>query len=303
MKRIKGLVCAPFTAFDARGQADLEKVAVQARFYKANGISGAFVCGTTGEGSSLTMPEKKALFDAWAKQREEGFTVIGFLGGTSVGECRELAAYAAATGLDAVAMTAPYYQKPASVQDLALTLAEVASAVPDLPLCYYHIPSLTHVSFDMIDLLEAVDGRIPNFAGIKYTFENMMDYQLCLEYGHRKYNILWGRDEMFLEALSIGAEAFVGSTYGYHAPVYHAIREAFEAGDRARAAALQMDAVRMIRLLNRYGSGTGKAFMKAAGLDPGPCRRPLRTLTDAEYGAFLQDLSQTRFEEFKNRFA
>lgn len=302
MSMIKGLVCAPFTAFDELGNVDLGKVAEQARFYKNNGVSGVFACGTTGEGSSLTMPEKKALFEEWSKQRDGGFAVIGFLGGTSVGDCVELARHARSVGLDAVAMTAPYYQRPATVKDLALTIAQVASAVPEMPFYFYHIPVLTKVAFPMIRLLEEVDSLVPNFAGIKYTDENMMDFQLCLEFKNRKYNIMWGRDEMLLEALSIGADAFIGSTYGYMAPLYHAITEAFQAGDIKMAAALQFEAVRLITLLDKYGSGTGKAFMRAAGLDLGPCRRPLNTLEGERYQAFLQELPATQFEEFKNRF-
>ncbi len=302
MSMIKGLVCAPFTAFDELGNVDLGKVAEQARFYKNNGVSGVFACGTTGEGSSLTMPEKKALFEEWSKQRDGGFAVIGFLGGTSVGDCIELARHARSVGLDAVAMTAPYYQRPATVKDLALTIAQVASAVPEMPFYFYHIPVLTKVAFPMIRLLEEVDSLVPNFAGIKYTDENMMDFQLCLEFKNRKYNIMWGRDEMLLEALSIGADAFIGSTYGYMAPLYNAITEAFQAGDIKMAAALQFEAVRLITLLDKYGSGTGKAFMRAAGLDLGPCRRPLNTLEGERYQAFLQELPATQFEEFKNRF-
>ena len=302
MSMIKGLICAPFTAFDELGNVDLGKVAEQARFYKNNGVSGVFACGTTGEGSSLTMPEKKALFEEWSKQRDGGFAVIGFLGGTSVGDCIELARHAQSVGLDAVAMTAPYYQRPATVKDLALTIAQVASAVPEMPFYFYHIPVLTKVAFPMIRLLEEVDSLVPNFAGIKYTDENMMDFQLCLEFKNRKYNIMWGRDEMLLEALSIGADAFIGSTYGYMAPLYHAITEAFQAGDIKMAAALQFEAVRLISLLDKYGSGTGKAFMRAAGLDLGPCRRPLNTLEGERYQAFLQELPATQFEEFKNRF-
>ena len=300
MGKIRGLICAPFTAFDAQGAVDLSKVALQAKFYKDNGISGVFACGTTGEGSSLTMPEKKSLFSEWAKYRSDGFAVIGFLGGTSVADCRDLAIHAREAGLDAVAMNAPYYQRPASVMDLAQTLAEVASAVPDMPFFFYHIPILTKVCFPMVRLLEIADGLIPNFAGIKYTDENMMDYHQCLEYKDRKYAIMWGRDEMLLEALSIGAEAFVGSTYGYMAPVYHAVKKAFDKGDLAEAASLQFEAVKLITLLDKYGSGSGKAFMKAAGLDLGPCRRPLNTLGDKRYAEFIEELGSTRFEEFKN---
>jgi len=302
MKRIKGLIAAPFTGFDKDGSVDLRAVERQQRFYKDNGISGVFACGTTGEGSALTTEEKKALFKEWAKYREDNFAVIGFLGGTSVPECRDLMRYAKECGLDAVAMTAPYYQKAANVKELARTLADVASAEPEMPFFYYNIPCLTHVCPPMISLLKEVDGLIPNFAGIKYTFENMMDYQLCLEFKDRKYNVMWGRDEMMLPALSIGADTFVGSTYGYNAPIYLAIMKAFKEGKIKEAAELQYKANVMITYLDKYGNGCGKAFMKAAGLDLGPCRRPLSTLSEKDYFDLLEDLKDTEFEKYKCEF-
>ena len=300
MKKIKGLIVAPFTGFTADGDLDLSRVKAQADFYRKNGVKGAFVAGTSGEGSSLTMEEKKALYKEWAAQRPgDDFALIGFVGGTSVRECRELAVYAKECGLDAVAMTAPYYQKAANVKVLAQTCAEVASAAPDMPFFFYHIPCLTHVEFPIYDLLREMDAIIPNLAGIKFTFENMMDYQLCLDYKDRKYTIMWGRDEMMLEALSLGADTFVGSTYGYSAPIYNKIMEAYAAGDIKKAAELQHKACEYITFLGKYGNGCGKAFMKAVGCDLGPCRLPLSTLTEEQYSALLCDLSKTDFDEYK----
>ena len=299
MKKLKGLIVAPFTGFTPEGEVDISAVARQQKYYKDNGIIGAYVCGTTGEGSALTLEEKKALFREWARYRDENFTVIGFVGGTSVKEAKELTAFAADCGLDAVAMTAPYYQRAANVHELALTLAEVAAAAPELPFFYYHIPVLTHVCFPMIELLREVDGLIPNFAGIKYTFEDMMDYLFCLEYGDRKYDILFGRDEMMLSALVLGGQAFVGSTYGYSAPVYLDLMEAFRKGDLTRAARLQYETDRLIALLAKYGNGTGKAFMKAAGLDLGPCRHPLTTLSEDQYARLLEDLRALDFDRYQ----
>ena len=151
----------------------------------------------------------------------------------------------------------------------------------------------------MIDLLREVDGLIPNFAGIKYTFEDLMDYQFCLEFGNRKYNILYGRDEMMLPVLSLGGEGFVGSTYGYSAPLYLSLMKAFREGDLVRAAALQYKTNQLIAVLGKYGNGTGKAFMKAAGLDLGPCRHPLTTLTEEQYACFLDDLRALDFENYQ----
>ncbi|MCC8019908.1 MAG: dihydrodipicolinate synthase family protein [Rikenellaceae bacterium] len=300
MKRIEGLITAPFTPFGASGGVESETVDRLQEFYKYNGIRGVFICGTTGESSALTFSEKAALFERWGRHRSDDFMVIGFLGGTSVGECRKLAAEAGNCGLDAIAVTAPYYFKPTGVEELAQFCAEVADASP-LPFYYYHIPSFTGVYFNMYELLGLVDGRVPTFAGIKYTYEDMMDYQRCLGFGGGRYDILWGRDEMLLSALVVGARSAVGSTYGYTAPLYLRIMEAYAAGDIATARSLQLKATDYIALLQKYGPSAGKAFMRAVGMDCGRYRLPVRNLDPAGEAAFLRDLAATDFHKYCSR--
>ena len=150
----------------------------------------------------------------------------------------------------------------------------------------------------MYDLLQEVDGNIPNFAGIKFTYENVMDFHRCLEFKNRKYNILWGRDEMLLSALVLGAKGAVGSTYGYMAPVFCQIMEAYNRMDIEKARALQLKAAEYITFLHRYGGSTGKAFMKAVGMDCGEYRLPVRNLNDQQMQQFMSELKTTDFFEY-----
>ena len=55
---IEGLVAAPFTPMHADGCIDLDTIDRHAKLLAANGVAGAFVCGSTGEGPSLTVPER-----------------------------------------------------------------------------------------------------------------------------------------------------------------------------------------------------------------------------------------------------
>jgi N-acetylneuraminate lyase len=297
MNRIEGLIAAPFTSFDVDGHVNIAKVSDLQKFYKNNGIAGVFICGTTGESSALTFEEKKMLFEEWSRYKSDKFKIIAFLGGTSVANCRELARVAQNCQLDAVSVTAPYYFKPTGIEELAAFCEAVASAV-SLPLYYYHIPSFTGVYFNMYDLLNQVDGKIPNFAGIKYTYEDVMDYQRCLNYKNKKYSIMWGRDEMLLSALVIGATSAVGSTYGYSAPLYLKIMEAYHRMDIETARKLQLKATDYIAILQKYGSSAGKAFMKAVGMDCGKYRLPVRNLTDERMQEFIDELKSTDFFEY-----
>lgn len=298
---LRGLIAAPFTPMHPDGSLHLEMIPAYFDLLLANGVAGAFICGSTGEGVSLTLQEKKLVAEAWAAcaKHHPAFTVMTLLGGNCLAECKELALHAKEVGLDAVSFTAPSYFKPASLQILANCCKEIAEAVPDMPFYYYHIPVLTGVHFSMYDLLQTVDGLIPNFVGIKYTHEDFMDFQSCMHFKEGKYNMLWGRDENLLPSLSLGARGAVGSTYNYAAPLYHAIMDAYHQGNLEKAARLQQQAIDMIRLLGKYGGmATGKAFMKLIGFDCGEFRLPIKNMSSTEFTAFQQDAAGLQFQSY-----
>jgi len=300
-KHLQGLIAAPFTPMNPDGSINTNLVPAYYNMLKANNVTGAFICGSTGEGVSITAAEKKQVMEAWAacSKNDAEFTVMPLLGGTSIKDCKELAVYAKSIGLDAISFTAPFYFKPADVNMLADACFEIASTVPDMPFYYYHIPVLTGVNFSMIDLLKAIDGKILNFAGIKYTHEDFMDFLSCTLYAKGKYDMLWGRDENMLPALAVGAKGAVGSTYNYAAPLYHNLIDAFNKGDLQKAQQLQEQSIDMIRLLGKYGGiATGKAYMKLIGVDCGEFRLPVKNMNAEQFILFKKDTERINFSSF-----
>jgi N-acetylneuraminate lyase len=304
IQQLQGLIAAPFTPMNKDDSLNLSIISSYYEMLKANGVTGAFICGSTGEGVSMSVNEKKAVAEAWAActKDDADFIVMPLLGGTCLADCKELALHAREIGLDAVSFTAPFYFKPANVEMLAQCCQEVASVVPDMPFYYYHIPVLTGVGFLMYDLLKAIDGKIPNFAGIKYTHEDFMDFLSCINFQNGKYDMLWGRDENMLPALSVGSKAAVGSTFNYAAPLYYNLIDAFNNGNLQKAQVLQQQSIEMIRLLGKYGGiATGKAYMKLIGLDCGEFRLPVKNMNNADFELFKKDVEQLGFSNFSSQ--
>ena len=300
-EHLKGLIAAPFTPMNEDGGVNLDLIADYYQLLKSNGNTGAFICGSTGEGASLSLIEKKRVAEAWAKaaKDDDEFKVITLVGGTCIADGIELARHARDIGLYAVSFTAPFYFKPASVDMLAKSCEKIAEAVPDMPFYYYHIPVLTGVNFPMVELLKAVDGKIPNFVGIKYTHEDFMDYLSCLNYKNGRYDMLWGRDENMLSALILGAKGAVGSTYNYAAPLYIELMDAFNRGEMELARALQQQSIDMISLLGKYGGiATGKAYMKIIGLDCGEFRLPVMNMNAEQFLHFEKEVAELNFQQF-----
>ncbi|MFI5192673.1 MAG: dihydrodipicolinate synthase family protein [Chitinophagales bacterium] len=303
IEHLEGLIAAPFTPMHEDGTINKPVIRDYYHFLKHNGIKGAFIIGSTGEGVSMSVNERIEVMDAWAASTggDTDFKVIPLLGGTCLADAIELAKHARKAGLHAVSFTAPFYFKPSSVDMLAQSCMEVAGAVPDMPFYYYHIPVLTGVNFLMYDLLQTLDGKLPNLAGIKYTHEDFMDFLSCLYYKDGKYDLLWGRDENMLSALVLGAKGAIGSTFNYAAPLYQQMIAAFDQGDLKKARALQLKSVEMIRLLGKYGGiATGKAYMKLVNLDCGEFRLPVKNMTPGQFEEFKRDVKALQFDEFKS---
>lgn len=293
MEKFEGLVAAPFTPMNKDNSVNLELIPRYYELLKNNGISGAFVNGSTGEGVSLSQKEKMLVLQEWAKcyKNDKTVRIINLVGGTSYQECIENAVFSFEQGASAIALIAPFYFKPVSVNQLADFVALVAQSVPSLPVYFYHIPALTGVHFPMIDFLSVVTQKVRNFAGIKYTHEDFMDYLACLNFENGKYDILWGRDECMLSALVLGALGAVGSTFNYAAPLYHKLIETYNNGKITEARNYQLKAVNMVKLLNKYGGiAVGKAYMRYIGLDCGKFRSPVLNMNDMQYQKFLVDI-------------
>jgi N-acetylneuraminate lyase len=154
----------------------------------------------------------------------------------------------------------------------------------------------------MMELLKSVDEKLPNFAGIKYTHEDFMDFLSCLRFKNGKYDMLWGRDENMLSALVLGAKGSVGSTFNYAAPLYSQLISAFDIGDLETARKLQQQSIDMITLLGKYGGiATGKAYMKLVGIDCGEFRLPVKNMTAQEFELFKSDTEKMAFKTLASR--
>ncbi|WP_186758084.1 dihydrodipicolinate synthase family protein [Echinicola salinicaeni] len=298
-EKIKGLVAATFTPFDHNGQLNTSLVPEQAKSLLDNQISGAFIAGTTGEGAALTLEEKFDLFEVWAPFSKKDFKILAMLGGTNQKEAIQLAEKADQLGLYGIALTAPYYLRPNSVQQLVDYFEPIAAAAPDQAFYFYHIPLLSKVELPMLDFLKVAGYRIPNFAGIKYTHNDLMEFNRCLRYEGGKYDILWGWDETMLAGLAMGAKGAVGSTYNYAAPLYQSILNAFDQKDIESAKFLQEKSIDLISLFGKYGGAAcGKAIMKLCGMDCGQFRLPVKQLSDDDYSKLQSELEVMDFFKY-----
>jgi N-acetylneuraminate lyase len=294
--RLKGLIAATYTPLHADGSLNLSVIPAYVDFLISRGVRGLYVCGSTGEGISLTGAERRQLAQAFVEANAGRVPVIVQVGHNSLEEARSLAEHAAQIGADVVSATCPFYFKPSSVDLLIDSMAHVAAGAADLPFYYYHIPMMTGVQLNMVRFLESAGDRIPSLVGLKYTATTVHEFQSCLMAAGGRYDMLWGCDEMLLSALVVGAEGAVGSTYNIAAPIYTHIIDAFQHGDLQSAREWQARSVAFIETMCRYPFHSAtKCVLTHLGFEFGNCRLPQPAMTDQQQTAMLGDLEALGF--------
>ncbi len=280
LNSFSGLIAAPFTAFDREGNVALDQVARQAEALAADGVKGVFVCGTTGEGALLTPDERVQLARRWIDVAGQFLKVIVNVSADSPGLMRDLAEDAQRSKASAIGCSSPSYFIPKGADDLIRVLRVVTAHASALPLYYYHIPSFTHTRFPASEVIVAA-SRMENFAGVKFTDESLMDFAACVELCSSRYEMLFGRDEMFMAGLAFGASGAVGSTYNFAAPLYLDIYRHMLRGELDCARKLQRTSHKLIEALVDAGGviPAGKMLMAMLGINCGSVRAPLAPIT------------------------
>lgn len=306
MERIKGLIDAPFTPFNEDQSINYSIIPEYAAMLKRNGLKGVFINGSSGEGYMLTEEERMTLAETWIREAKKlgDFKVIVHVGSTCVSSSRQLAEHAQSIGAWGIGAMATPFPKMASVEQLVCYCESIASAAPKLPFYYYHIPAFNGAFLSMYDFLVAAENRIPNLAGIKYTFESLYEYNRCRRYKAGKFDMLHGQDETILPCLAMGgAQGGIGGTTNYNGRCLTGIIEAWNNGDLERARQLQDFAQDVIDVICNYRGNIvgGKRIMKFIGLDMGPNRTPFMTVTPEEEVRMRQELEAINFFEHCNK--
>ena len=295
---------AVFTPMHADGSINFPLIPDMFQQFLGTGSQGIFLNGTTGECMSLSTSERMRLVEAWMaccrNIKAEEIKVFVHVGSCNLLEAAQMAQHARDQGADGVAMVPTFYFRPKTINDLVEQCAYVAASAPEIPFYYYNIPSLTGVDFPLIDFMKLAVQRIPNFAGFKNSFNDVVDYQHCLHFAQNKYSLYWGADEAFMMLYAAGNRHYVGSTYNYMASYYTDMLLAQHSGNTAGLFKLQGEADAIYRILSEHnGIIAGKEIMRLIGLDCGPVRLPLRALTTDQKELIQRKLKETTFFQQK----
>ena len=251
-----------------------------------NGIDALVAAGTSGEGSTLTMDEHKAVVRYTVERAAGRVPVIAGTGSNCTLDAIELSQSACHDGADALLIVTPYYNK-ATQKGLIAHFTAIADAV-DKPILLYNVPSRTGCNIQPATY--AALAEHPNIQGIKEAGGDISQIATTMALCGGKLDLYSGNDDQILPLMSLGGKGCISVLSNLMPAKAHEITARFFAGDVAGAAELQLALLPLIHaLFSEVNPIPVKAAMAAMGFCKNIVRAPLTVMED-EHAEVLYSL-------------
>lgn len=278
----RGLIVPVFTPFNKDGSLNLGIIPQYAKYLAKKRINGILVNGTTGEGMSMSVIERKLVTEAWVKATKNTKQHLMIqIGGAPFPDVIELTKHAESLNVDSILCLPELYSKPTTPQELIEYLEKVGKAAPKTPLLYYHIPMLTNVNIHMGQFLESIGSEIPSFVGIKFTSGNLEEGAQAL-YANKKYVIFLGNDQLVNAACALGMDSFILCGINTFPELVLNLLDAGKSGDMLKAKNLQEKLSSAVLAIIKHGARTQAmkiAMSLLTDINVGPSRAPLTSVS------------------------
>ena len=280
----RGIATALITPF-RNGEVDYDTFGRLIDWQIENGIDALVICGTTGEGSTLSDEEHKACI-RFAVERAAGRTVI--IAGTGSNDTNyaiNLTKYSCDVGADAMLVVTPYYNK-ATQRGLVESFYAIADASTK-PMIVYNVPSRTGCNIQPQTYLMLAEHE--NIRGIKEAngdISSVVETQSLLR---GKLDLYSGNDDQLVPILAMGGAGCISVLSNLMPRQTREICDRFWDGDIAGAAKLQCDYLPLINaLFSEVNPIPVKAAMAAMGFGENSLRLPLTCMEQAHAEVLLR---------------
>lgn len=193
------------TPFSKDEKIDFDVFEKLIEFQIANNTDAVIVCGTTGEGSTLTVEERLSLFRFAAEKIRGRVPLICGTGSNSTSFSLELAKEAEKCGADAHLMVTPYYNKT-SQKGLIYHYYSLADKL-EKPIIVYNVPSRTGMNITPETYRELSVHE--NIVGVKEADTGIVKLQKAVNLCEGRLDFYVGNDDMISSACAVGCKGVV----------------------------------------------------------------------------------------------
>ena len=236
------------------------------------GVNAIVAAGTTGEGSTLTDEEHRAVIKFTVDRVAGRIPVIAGTGSNDTAYAIELTKYACDAGADAMLVVSPYYNK-ATQKGLIASFTAIADASTK-PVILYNVPSRT--GCNILPATAAALAEHPNIVAMKEASGNISQIAELAALTRGKMDIYSGNDDQIVPVLSLGGKGVISVLSNVLPSETVEICDRFFRGDVAGSAELQLDLLALTNaLFCEVNPIPVKAAVSAMGFGENILRLPL----------------------------
>ena len=268
-----GTGVAVITPFTADLKVDYTSLRSLINYLIDSDIRYLVAMGTTAESSTISVEEKKQIFDFFVETVDGRVPLVMGLGGNDTMALRRALQQVDTTGFSAILSVSPYYNRP--TQEGIYQHYRSLDEVTPLPLILYNVPGRTSSNINPETALR-IAHDCPNVIGIKDASGDLNQGKAILDGRPEDFIVLSGDDETAIPLIQSGAEGVISVIAGGFPRFFSKGVAAALEGDENKANEIAILAQPIIDLLFAEGNPGGiKTVLHQRGLIENQLRLPL----------------------------
>ena len=288
----EGAASALITPFNEKG-VDYPQLKRLIDWQIEEGIDALVICGTTGEGSTMSDEEHKEVLRFSLEVAAGRVPMIAGTGSNDTAYAMQMSRHACELGYDALLAVTPYYNK-ATQNGLVAHYKAIAEASTK-PIIVYNVPSRTGVN--IAPATYAKMAKIPNIAAIKEANGNISSVVETAALVGDSMDIYSGNDDQIVPIMACGGKGVISVLSNVLPKETSQMCHKMLEGDVAGAMEMQKKYLALTNaLFCEVNPSPAKAALAAMGFCENYLRLPLTPMEEANRAHLLECMRQVGVE-------
>ncbi|MEE1231754.1 MAG: 4-hydroxy-tetrahydrodipicolinate synthase [Phocaeicola sp.] len=272
-RRLRGMGVALITPFKEDGSVDYDALIRLVDYQVQNGTDFLCVLGTTAETPTLTAEEKKKIRELVVERVNGRIPILLGIGSNCTQGVVDSLKNDDFTGIDAVLVVVPYYNKP-SQEGIYQHYKAVANATK-LPIVLYNVPGRTGVNMTAETTLR-IARDFKNVIAIKEASGNITQMDDIIKNKPENFDVISGDDGITFPLITLGAVGVISVIGNAFPREFSRMTRLALQGDYASALNIHHKFTELFKLLFVDGNPAGvKAMLNMMGMIENRLRLPL----------------------------
>lgn len=292
-KEFIGIIPPMLSSFDKDGNIYEKGIREIIRFILPS-VDGLYPIGTYGCGPCMSIDERKKVLEIILDEVDGKVPVVAHVGTADTKTTCELARHAKSAGASGVGAISPYYSPNLSEEAMYAHFSALLDAVNDeeFPVFVYNNRHLSQNTVTPKLLRRLAEHGLRGCKDSSFDIVNFYQFHEAIK-DYKDFNLIIGTEAIFVAAFDAGATGCVCGMANIFPEIMKELRDAYLAGDEARAMELQYKVLEL-RTVTKAGPTVPimHAILSMRGIDSGLPRSPYIEISDELKATVAQSLKK-----------